>query len=326
LGLVGPLRRVCPRRTLLDVRLVRALAASVLLVAACSGDGGDSTWARLDDIDYLVSDALPDGWVVSTATLRPGRPQDEWTYRVDLFANEARDDFLVLVLTAPATSSGTRRPIPDQLTDADADDLAYTFGYLGVNMPRDATAQRLDWSNGTFGLTINHVGIHPANGVVVQQVVGQFDGVDDFDHDDPSALADAGYSRLGTLTEIDDVADYSVVWTDAAHAGRTRAGARDARDGAPQLWLNVGARMFAVGVANTQPVSIDPDDAKVEDDDGSPRLRFLRDGIPVTVGGSGAGIDAEVLRRFADGLRALSYDDWVEAMGDRLLVDEPEER
>lgn len=169
-------------------------------------------------------------------------------------------------------------------------------------------------------------------------------GVDDVTHIDyllPEELPEGWTLRVATERPgrpeedwvdgepyFDDVADYTISWAPASQVGTSRRASVDLPEPDPRLYLNVGAGFFLPvweqgHEGRDLPASID--DAIVEQDaDGELSLDFSRDGVLVKVGGHG--VEEAVLRDLAKSLRAMPRDAWRERLGDRLLVDEPEQR
>jgi len=310
--------------------LLAAVVASPL--TACSGGGEASGWDRMDDIDYLLAGDLPDGWVVSTATLRPGRPRSAWTYRADVYADPESDDFLVVgASVAPGERPARKGSPPGRPVPAEPEDFLYVWAYLGLHVEEGTPAEQIGFSSGSAGLQVAGIGRTAVDDGLLRKVAEQHADTADLDFGTPEAATDAGFRLVGTLTDTEDVPDYTLSWTHADHAGRARDEASEARKGAPSLWINVSSPMYArvlAGQRGTLPD--DPDDAELEtegDGEGDGEevsLAFLRDGIPVRVGG--AGVDPEAVRALARSLRAVPFERWERELGERLLVDEPEAR
>ncbi len=300
-----------------------------LPLGACSGgnSGGGSAWARMDDIDYLLAGDLPEGWVVNTATLRPGRPRSEWTYRADVYTDAERDAFVVVgaeVGPPGRPFRGTASP-PGAPDDADPDDYVYVLAYLALGWDaEEPSARQVRWGSGSAGLNVAHLGADPDD-ELIRRVAEQHSGTKGLDFGTPSAVTEAGFEFVGSIIDTEDVPDYTLVWTSEDAAGRTREEASETRQGAPSLSINVSSPMYVHVLAGPgATLSDDPDKAELKDDDGRLDLAFLRDGIPVTVGGSG--VEPEVVRALARSLRQVSPTRWEDELGDRLLIDEPEPR
>ncbi len=307
-----------------------ALAALLLPLVACSGDdaGGSAEWRELDRIDHLLPTELPDGWVVNTAILRPGRPRDEWAYRADVFTSQDRASVLAVTasLFVPPDGAGDIGPgaPPGDPEEVEIDELVYVFAYSGATVPNDATARQIAWRSGPVTFTVVRAGTGPADDDLLREVADQLADGDDLDFGHPSAAADAGYSLAATITDTEDVQDYTIVWTHADDAGMSREDASDAREDAPSLSMNVGSPMYLPLLSQEGPLPTSAGDAEVVEEEGSLELTFVRDGQAVSVRGDG--ITPEEMRAFAASLDDVSFSDWKRQLGDRLLIDEPEDR
>ena len=310
-------------------RSLSIILALVVWTSACSGsDQGGAEWRQIGDIDHLLADDLPDGWVVSTATLRPGRPAPEWSHRSDVFVDDERDS-IVVVTASQFTPPGGVDDLPPGAPpgdpiDVDVEDLWSLLAYSGVAAPEGATARQVQWRSGSVSLGAIRIAHGPPEDALLRAASEALADADDLDFDHPEALRDAGFTLASTVTDTEDVTDYTITWAHRDDAGRSREQAREASEAAPRLWLNVGARMYVPALAATADLAASPEEGEVRHNDESLELTFLRDGLPVTIGGSG--VEPEALRALALSLRELSFERWTTELGDRLLVDEPEAR
>ena len=314
------------------LRFRRALSFVVALALAastfgCSGSGDGSGWRQIGDIDHLLAGDLPNGWVVSSATLRPGRPTSEWAYRADVFVDDDTDELVIVTasdFTPPGRDDLPPGSPPGDPVDVAVDDLWYLFAYAGVSPPEGAGGRRIGWRSGSVTFEVIRFAPGPSDDELLRDSAQALAKGEDLDFGHPEAITGAGFTLASTITDTEDVADYTITWTHRDDAGSSREEARERRDGAPRLWLNVGARMYVPVIAAGGPIAEDPQDAEVRRDGDSLELTFLRDGLAVRIGGSA--VEPDALRALARSLREVSLEEWTRELGDRLFVDEPEER
>jgi hypothetical protein len=314
-----PLRRAC--------RLAAVAVAATLLLACSGGSSGGSDWRRIGASAHLIGDDLPAGWVVASATLRPGRPSEDWVYRADVYEDSHTDTMLAVTasLFIPPEGAGDLGPgsPPGDPVDLDTDELLF-LAYSGVHPSEGASARRISWRSGYVTLSVIRAAAGQADDRLLRDVAREVATVDDLDFEPSDVATQAGFALVATLTDTEDVEDYGITWMQRDDAGRTRDEALDARDGAPYISLNVGAAMYLPLYVRDHGLPDDPDEAEVQVDGDSMELMFARDGVPVTVGGTG--VDPETLHAFARSLRDLPFDAWKDELGPRLLIDEPEPR
>jgi hypothetical protein len=311
---------------------------SIWVLVACSGrdaGGGDAErddappdgaagsverveWSSLGEIAYVVADDLPEGWSLSHATLRPGRPADEWAHHFEILSTPERDRFLIV---GAGTVGGDGPAAPGEVEAVDVDDFMFHLTFTVGAFPADAAAAQVEWQENGLSLFVAEVAAEP-DADLIASVAEDLRGLGDLDFDAPRPPSGSGYEPVAASPgDTNDVADYSVVWRPDALAGDDRESGEGAGNEGPTMFINVGSAFYSqAAIAAGTPTS--PAEAELQRDGDLLDLVFVLDGSVIRA--TGSGVDEAELRAFADGLRVVSRDEWADALGSRLLVDEPE--
>jgi hypothetical protein len=307
------------------VRIGLALSAVTLLVGIGSvvltRSDRRSEFSQLGEIAYVLPDHLPDGWVVSHATERPGRPRAQWDSRADVLATADRHRFLVLAAhrsdgqserTTSEDSAGT-------VHDEAGDDFAYLFGLTSGVDVRQLKGRGTQVQAHGLDLSVVELGAG-ADDTFVTNVSTELAEATDLEFDIPPTARRAGFQRLASAPDVPtDVTDYTVVWVPRESAGADRSAATSRPEATREIYVNVGCRFYAQAPDTARS---DREHAAVTaPEPGSIQMAFLLDGSPVSL--AGKGIDEPTLRSVAASLRTYDRASWRNRLGDRLLVDEP---
>lgn len=292
-----------------------ALVLGALLCAACSSGGStESNWEQLDDISYLMPSRLPSNWALAYATERPGVPFDKWKQHTEIYANEARDEFVVFGAVNSRTENSE---LPSEPSTSTGFDPSNTIVMINGGYERDGKPTKTmdsHWRTGDLDFFVLHVAFQP-DATLVRRLAREFKAETAFDYAPPAAPD--GFHFIGSSGH--QVTDYAMVFTPKSLAGKSRSDATEIKDDDPSVGINVGARYYAQRRGLT-----DLDHAKVERDGDQLDVEFIHDGLRVRVGSDA--VDRDELLAIAESLKSMSYDDWQEQWGKRLLTQEAPER
>jgi hypothetical protein len=291
--------------------------------ASAPPSAGRTDWAELGHIAYVLPDKLPAGWTVRVATERPGRPVGEWTDHIEVLANKNRNSYLILgAHKSSSTKDDSFDKTDGEVTDmGDADNFAYLLAYVvrqDAPLPEGHARGVRQRANG-LDLMVAEVADEPDD-AMIERVAEEFAEVDSLNFQIPASAGSQGFASVGSSpSDTLNVADYSVSWVPQELAGANRTEAVEAPDEGPLLFVNVGAAFYA----QTSTASTDPSSAPISKEGALLRIEFLVDGSIVTV--SGRQVSEDALRAVATSLRTYDRSEWRALLGDRLLVDEPDE-
>jgi hypothetical protein len=157
---------------------------------------------------------------------------------------------------------------------------------------------------------------------LIASVAEDLRGIDDLDFDLPASATSNGYERVGSSPDFPaDLTEYTIVWRPTELAGDDREEAVASDDDGPSLFITVGSA-FYTQAASAYGMATDADEAEVEREGDLLSLHYVLGDSAVSVRGTAVGEDE--LRTLARGLRTVDRDDWVEQLGDRLRIDEPD--
>jgi hypothetical protein len=277
--------------------------------------GVTTEWERIHEIVYLLPDHVPDGWSLRTATERPGRPRRDWTDHLELLADASGERFVVL--WAARMDDGAPGGRPGAVEDLPQNAFVHLFAFLGGGDPAGLAARGVASYGGGLEFGVAQLASSPDDQFIVR-VANELHDDGRFDYAVPGSALDAGYTLVGSSAgDTRDVSDYTVSWVPTEFVGTDRNAGVSARDVAPQISINVGARFY--GQAGHIAAG-DAADAPITRDGELLTLEFTISGSPVTV--SGRAVSEAELRAFATSLLAHDHEEWRRLLGDRLLVDD----
>jgi hypothetical protein len=247
----------------------------------------------------------------------------EWTDHIEVLANTNGGSYLIL--GAHKSSSVNEHSFDDtrgEVTDIDVNNFVYLFAYLAPQdaLPPAEHARGVRWRTNGLDLIVAEVADAPDD-AMIERIAGDFAEVDGLNLQIPASARTQGFASVGSSPgDTSDVADYSVTWAPQELAGANRTEAVETPDKGPLLFINVGSRYYAQPSATS---STDPSTAPISKEGGSLQLEFLLNGGIVKV--SGRQVGEEAVRVLATSLRTYDRSAWRARLGERLLVDEPEE-
>lgn len=290
-------------------RIVATVLFGVLVLSACNRIE-ESNWVRLDDISYVVPTNLPDGYSYAYATERPGQPFKEWDSHAELYANEARDEFISIGATAAGRGAPTR---PSPPTADGPITSAYLIGFINgdINTEKRLESLQTTWRSASLQWSVIHDAVSPDADLVLR-IARKFKNGTALNFPAPKSVA-PGFTNIGSAGAA-EVADYTMVFRPTKFVGASRAEATDdGFDDVPSIGVNVGAHFYA-----QRPDLTSLDKATFDDTEDYVRLEFVLRGSVVSVGSSTATRDE--MMAVAKSLKSYSYREWKLQWGDRLLT------